>query len=77
MQPPENSSEQRDRGKVVGKTYTNDIYHFLTNDRSKSLCGILNDEEFFGPNIALTLTETEAEHHEFALCDHCARLGDR
>jgi hypothetical protein len=76
MQPPENPSEHRDRGRVVGKTHASRTYHFLINNRSESLCGLLNDEEFFGPDIALTLTKSEAEQHEFVLCGHCARLVD-
>jgi hypothetical protein len=76
MRPPANSSKRRDRGNVVGKTSTSDTYHFLTNNKSKSLCRTLDDEEFLGPDVALTLTETEAEQQGFALCDHCARLAD-
>jgi hypothetical protein len=76
MRLPENPSEQRDRGRVVGKTHTSSTYHFLTNNGSESLCGILNDKEFFGPNVARKLTESEAEQHEFVLCGHCARLAD-
>jgi hypothetical protein len=76
MRPSANSSKRRDRGKAVGKTSTSDTYHLLTNNGSKSLCGTLDDEEFLGPDVALTLTETEAEQQGYALCGHCDRLAD-
>lgn len=76
MCPSVNSSNRRDRGKVVGKISTSDTYHILTDNKSRSLCGTLDDEKFLGPDVVLTLTEAEAEQQGFSLCGHCARLFD-
>jgi hypothetical protein len=61
---------------TVGKTYSSSTYHVLTNNESESLCGQLNEKEYLGSNVALRLTETEAEQQGFTLCGHCARLAD-
>lgn len=76
MRPPANPGEKREKDIVVGKTYTSDTYHFLTENSSESLCGMLKDKKFLGSSIDLILTETDAEQQEFALCAHCARLAD-
>jgi hypothetical protein len=77
MEPPANSSHDRDGSTVVGKTFTSKIYHLLTRSESKSLCGTLNDETFLGSHVALTLTETKAQQRGFILCENCAQLAEK
>jgi len=61
---------------IVGKAASSDIYHYLDEKRARSLCGHLNNDEFLGPKVAITLSEADAKQRNFRLCDLCDGRGN-
>ena len=63
--------------RLVGKTYSSDTYHFLTADRTRSPCGALNNDAFGAADIAVALSQADAEQQGYTLCRQCADRAER
>ena len=54
----------------------NGYFHFLRDEQTVSLCGVVNNESQFASQISKIISQQEAERRGLELCGRCASIKD-